>query len=242
MKRKLNRKPPPGNVRWVGSTGQNMRGIITNKAGRLVQFESWAERALLLRLDRDPEVKDYGSQPETFEYVDDQGRTRHYTPDFIVWRSAGIEIHEVTRSERRTQLRLHQREKAGAEICAARGWRYLVHTEGDLPQGAELANLLALARYRSTGYADPGVTKLVFEQLGQGQAIDLSTLVGQMAAKVGLPEPHVLAALGHLLWHGQLCTDLDRLIFEPDRGRSAPSVRVWLAAALQEGKDVSQTR
>ena len=67
---KLKRTPPPGNVRWVGTTGQNIRGVITNKMERIVQFESWAERSLLLRLDRDPEIIDYGSQPEQFKFVD----------------------------------------------------------------------------------------------------------------------------------------------------------------------------
>ena len=67
------RKPPPGNVRRVRSNGQNLRGVITNKAGRLVQFESWAERTLILRLDRDREVMDYQSQPEQYRFTDENG-------------------------------------------------------------------------------------------------------------------------------------------------------------------------
>ena len=146
---KFNRKPPAGNVRRVRSTGRNIIGGITNKAGREVQFESWQERALLLRLDRDPAVRDYGSQPETFEYIDNEGKTRHYTPDFIVWRYNGqIEIHEVTLAKRRRSPEMRRRETIGSKICQGRGWRYVVHTEEDLPQGAELANLLALIRYR----------------------------------------------------------------------------------------------
>lgn len=221
------RKPPPDNVRRVISTGQNIRGVITNKAGRSVQFESWAERALLLRLDREPAVKDYGSQPETFHYVGEQGKTRRYTPDFIVWRTDGTEIHEVTCAKRRTRPQLKQREAAGADICARRGWRYLVHTEQELPQGSELANLLALFRYRPTAYAQPDVAEAVRVRLRSGQAVALSVLTGQVAQEVDLPEPRVVAAMAHLLWHGQLKTDLQHLMFGPTYTGLMPGIFVW---------------
>ena len=224
----FNCKPPPGNVRRAGSTGENIYGVIINKAGRMVQFESWAERALLLRLDRDQTVKDYGSQPETFEYVDGQGKTRHYTPDFIVWRSGQVEIHEVTCSERRTaEPRLPQREVAGAEICAGRGWRYLVHTEQNLPQASELANLLALLHYRPLAYAQAQVTEAVRARLSAGRSVALAVLIRQVVQQLVWPEPRVLAAVGHLLWHGDLKTDLNQLIFGPSLTGIMPGVVVW---------------
>jgi len=225
---KFNRKLPPGNVRRVRSTGRNIIGGITNKAGREVQVESWQERALLLRLDRDPDVRDYGSQPETFEYVDEQGKTRHYTPDFIVWRYSGqIEIHEVTLAKRRISPRMQQREAVGSRICQARGWRYLVHTEEELPQGAELANLLALIRYRPIAYAHKAVTEAVCQQLGRGQPVVLALLIKPVVQELSLPEARVVAALGHLLWHGHLKTDLNQLIFGSTRTGLTLNVRVW---------------
>ena len=222
---KLNRKPPPGNVRRVGSTGQNIRGVITNKAGRLVQFESWAERALMLRLDRDPDVTDYGSQPEQFKFIDPEGRWHTYTPDFIVWRCDGqVEIHEVTLSKRRTRPNIRQREAAAAEICRTRDWRYVVHTEQTLPQGSELANLLALFRYRAAACTDQAVAGAVFKQLGQGDPVAMPVLVTQIAHELSLPEPSVVVVLGHMLWHGQVNTDLNRRIFT-DNG-IAPDVLI----------------
>jgi hypothetical protein len=222
---KLNRKPPPGNVRRVRSTGQNIRGVITNKAGRLVQFESWAERSLLLCLDRDPDVTDYGSQPEQLKFIDPQGQWHTYTPDFIVWRRDGhVEIHEVTLSKRRTRPNIRQREAAAAEICRTRDWRYVVHTEQTLPQGSELANLLALFRYRAIAYADQAVTGAVFNRLSHAEPTALPHLVTQIAHELGLPQPSVVAALGHMLWHGQVSTDLGRLIFT-DNG-IAPDVLI----------------
>lgn len=228
---KFNQKPPSGNVRRVRSTGRNIIGGITNKAGREVQFESWSERALLLRLDHDPEVRDYRSQPERFEYVDEQGKRRHYTPDFLVWRYSGqIEIHEVSLTSRRRLPELQRREAAGHRICQARGWRYLVYTEKDLPQGAELANLLALIQYRPTGYAHQTVTETVCQRLKPGQAVLLAELSRQVAQELSLPEPRVVAALGHLLWHDVLKTDLNQLIFGETRTGFILTVPVWQEA------------
>lgn len=222
------RKPPDGNVRRVRSNGHNLRGVIINKAGRPVQFESWAERSLILRLDRDPEVVDYQSQPERFSFSDEAGQGHSYTPDFKVWRRNGaIEIHEVTMSERRVRPELRHREQAGREICRQRGWQYVVHTERTLPSGSALANLLMLAGYRPTIYANPDVIQAVFEQLAAGQGIALGHLVRQLGQQLNLPESVVTGSLCYLLWHGELQTDLGRLLF--DQGTVEPGIQVWLS-------------
>jgi len=211
---KLNRKPPPGNVRHVGAAGQNIRGVITNKMGRIVQFESWAERTLLLRLDRDPSIIDYGSQPEQFKYADAQGKQHIYTPDFIVWRKDGqVEIHEVTISKRRTRPDIYQRETAAEKICRDRKWKYIVHTEQTLPQGCELANLLALFRYRPTAYTNQAVSEIVHNQLLEGNPILLNNLVVEVERELNISRPVIIAALGHMLWHGSVEIDLNQPIF-----------------------------
>jgi hypothetical protein len=231
---KLKRKPPLGNVRQVVSTGQNIRGIITNKAGRLVQFESWAERALLLRLDRDPDITDYGSQPECFQFTAPNGQQHSYTPDFIVWRSHGqVEIHEVTMTRRQTRPSIIQRESAAREICRERGWLYIVHTEQSLPQGSELANLLALFRYRPAAYADPAVSRAADESLAEGSLVALQNLTFQIAQKSGIAGPVVVAALSHMLWHGQLETDLRQLIFAAGHAGFSPNVWVQRTSSMQ---------
>jgi TnsA-like endonuclease N terminal len=73
----LKRKPPADNSRRVHSNGQTLCGVVTNKAGRTVQFESFAERSLLLRLDRSADVQDYLSQPDPIPYRDPSGKSHH---------------------------------------------------------------------------------------------------------------------------------------------------------------------
>ncbi len=111
----LKRKPPDKNVRCVASIGSNSRSTIYNKNGRTIQCESFSgERKLTLGFDRDPTIRDYQSQPIRIPYDDSDGKKHTYVPDFMVWRVDGsIEIHEVTRSERRI-LPNAQRREAGA--------------------------------------------------------------------------------------------------------------------------------
>lgn len=224
----LKRRPPVGNVRRVAAIGQNMRGVMTNKTGRVVQFESSLERSLLLRLDRDRSVRDYGSQPETFHFEDNQGKRHTYTPDFIVWRRDGtVEIHEVTLTSRQIRPSIRLREAAATAVCQKRGWRYVIHTEQTLPQAVELANLLALFHYRPLAYAQPAVAQAASDHLADGRTTAIHQLTSQLTAILHLPPAAVAVALYHMLWHGRLQTDLRQPIFV--QGSAAENVMVHLA-------------
>lgn len=224
----LKRRPPFGNTRRVVAIEGNLRGVMTNKAGRVVQFESFLERSLLLYLDRDRTVRDYGSQPETFHFLDDQGGQHTYTPDFIVWRhDESVEIHEVTLISRRSQDKIRRREEAAVAICLVRGWQYIVHTELDLPQDTELANLLALFHYRPSAYLHPAVAQAALAYVAVGQSAAMAHLVCQLTNSLGLPPVSIISTLGHLLWHDQLQTDLHQPIFV--QGAFASHIRLWLA-------------
>jgi hypothetical protein len=226
-KMSLKRKPPAGDVRRVSAIGSNARGTITNKAGRIVQFESFAERSLLLRLDRDWAVRDYASQPEQFKHQVEQGRQQVYTPDFIVWRENGdIEIYEVTRTERRTQEHAITREEMAQIICHDRGWTFRVHTEKDLPQGAELANLLGLFRYRPRGYRNEGITNAAYAYFAIHTQAAINDLMLHLAETEQVPQSTVAANLCHLLWHDELATCWQRSIFRD--ARFAASTLVWM--------------
>src|SRR5260221_13885938 len=102
----LKRKPPTGNIRRVTPIGENLRYAITSKDGETVQCESFQERKLAFGFERDPTVQAYRSQPERFAFTDSQGDLHTYVPDFFIWQTTGEkEIHEVTLTSRRAQLR-----------------------------------------------------------------------------------------------------------------------------------------
>jgi hypothetical protein len=224
----LKRKPPPGNVRRVHSNGLSIRGTLTNKAGRIVQFESHREYTLTLRFERNHRIVDYGSQPLTFTFPDEHGKGHTYTPDFIAWLDDGsIEIHEVTDTKRRTRPDIRQREEAAEAICRERHWKYVVHTQETLPEDSELANLLFLFRYRPQVYSNERVAETLLKLLVSNQPVQLRGLVAHLVSELSMPSPEVVAAIGHLLWHGVLSTNLHQLLFI--HSFFAPKAVVWLS-------------
>lgn len=142
----IRRNPPAGNVRRAVSTGRNQPDVVVSKTGRIVQYESHGEHMLILCFDRDRGVRDYISQPITFEYADATGR-RRFTPDYQVIRTDGrVEIHAVL-GEKAACLGTGMREAIIKGLCPQRGWEFLNHTSASLPQATERANLLALFAY-----------------------------------------------------------------------------------------------
>src|SRR6266446_9649560 len=230
----LKRKPPAGNVRRVAPIDNNLRYAITSKADETVQCESFQERKLTLLFDRDSTVQEYRSQPERFAWTSSQGTSHTYVPDFMVWKTTGeIEIHEVTLTSRQDRLSIQEREKAARSICQQRGWHYIVHREATLPQATEEANLLALARYRPTAYANRDVARFVQERLANAfSPILFRTLVTEMTHTFHLQQAPVVSALCHRLRHGTRETDLCRhLIFQDATPRA--TLLVWLRSAKE---------
>ncbi len=229
----LKRKPPAGNVRRVASIGMNSRSTIRNKNGRTIQCESFGgERKLTLVFDRDPTVRDYQSQPIRIPYDDSEGKKHTYVPDFMVWKVDGsIEIHEVTRSERRLLPNAQRREAAAQKHCQKEGWRYVVHTESSLPNDTVTTNLLELYMFRPTVYFRPDVVVAAREKLSNGRRVPLPRLIQEISQELELPVGVVSPGLYHLLWHGKIETDLRSLIFID--GAPLSRALVWLP--VQEG-------
>lgn len=229
----LRRKPPDDNVRRVAPIGTNSRSTIRNKNGRTIQCESFGgERKLTLCFDRDPTVRDYKSQPIRIPYEDSEGKKHTYVPDFMVWKVDGsIEIHEVTRSERRLLPNAQRREAAAQKHCQKEGWRYVVHTEDSLPDDTVTANLLELYMFRPTVYFRSDVFVAVHEKLSNGRRLSLPLLIKEISQDLGLPVGVVSPGLYHLLWLGRIETDLRSLIFID--GAPLSHALVWLS--VQEG-------
>lgn len=223
----LKRKPPAGNVRRVVSTGQNIPGNTTNKAGYTVQFESFEERILLVLFEKDRSIVDYRSQPFTLAFTNRQRKQQKYTPDFIVYRRNGaIEIHEVTLTKRQRQLSIAEREYAARELFQVWGWKYIVHTEQTLPKKTEVTNLLALLPYRLKAYALEGVIAIIDEYLrGEGRK-PARACMKYVASRLGLPEATVFSVLCHLIWQEDIFTDLDTLLIA--EGQFTLSAGIWL--------------
>lgn len=211
----MRRRPPVGSVRRPQIKGVNIRGVFTSTTGRLVQFESQAEWALILHLDRDPTIRDYGTWPETFSVAlpETPNQSQSYTPQCMVWRHAGPpEIHRVVRHDQWTPSGRAIGDPLGPHLCLARGWTYVTHRAEYLTAPTPFANLQALVRYRPHGYHHPDVTNYATMRLPLGETRAFATIIGDIMAAFDLPRPTIVAALCHLVWHGVLGIDMNRLL------------------------------
>ena len=149
----------------------------------LIPSASWRCVLIVTRGSRIIEVSPYVLAMLTQKII-----LHTYVPDFQVWRWDGlVEIHEVTLSERRLLPNAQRREKAAQEYCDNEGWRYVVHTEGSLPNDTEGANLLALYAYRPSIYSRADVSHAVIEKFGIGQHILLRQLISAISQDLDLP-------------------------------------------------------
>lgn len=207
----LKRRPPGDDTRRVRAIDGNIRGVITNKVGRIVQYESFAERSLLLRLDRARAIQDYASQPETLIYTTPDSKCHTYTPDFKIWKTHHqVEIHEVTCSERLSRPNQQSRMQAAQAICHERGWLYVVHTEKDLPQGTELSNLLILMAYRPKVYRDALLQEWLENE--PKQTMPLGDLISEIEQRLFKSVGQLLTGLYHEIWHGRIDMNWEELL------------------------------
>lgn len=230
----MKRRPPGTDTRRAHAFGNNIRGVTTNKCGRLVQFESEQERKLILLLERDITVIDFASQPERLDFLDAQGRARRYTPDFKVWRDdKRIEFHEVTVEARRNAREcLQLREAAAHEICRVRGWHFVVHTDLTLPAGQLYANLDFLSAFRSSAHITDDTTCWWYDHLSACLPASPVELLARHARDH--VRGNLLNTLYHLLWHDHIHMNWQQALIW--RGEFHPAARIWLQMPLKAVK------
>ena len=174
------------------------------------------------KLTDEEETQPYSVPQKGFVLISGNARS----PDFKVWHTDGrISLHEVTLAARSQTPPLQQRHTAAAQFCRERGWQYHLHTETTLPQGSELANLLALWGYRPSRYADPVIRHALFTALDKGEQ-RLYPLVMSLSEECTTTPIQVAVCLYHLLWHDQIGMDWQRLLFQDAVPQA--DTRLWL--------------
>lgn len=210
----LRRKPPKRNVRNVHSNGKTTTGITTNNQNETIQFESGAEDILQLSFLRDRTIKRLVSQPMEIPYYDEEGKLRTYYPDYLIERIDGsIEIYEFTLSSRRFSPKGIARERGAKQYCDEKGWKYIVHTELDLPSKTYQDNLQALFGFCAFAYDNEDVYREITRLLSDCENKLFSTLISELKMKFDLEEGIINAVIFHRMWFCDLCTDFNELIF-----------------------------
>uniref|UniRef100_UPI003F494E4B TnsA-like heteromeric transposase endonuclease subunit n=1 Tax=Amycolatopsis sp. CA-096443 TaxID=3239919 RepID=UPI003F494E4B len=186
----------------------------TATTGSLVGYESWLERDTLIVLDFDPDVVGIASQPFWLFWTTAEGKPRSHAPDYFARLADGSARVIDCRPADRIKPRDAAAFEAARDACAVMGWSYEVV---DSPGEVLLGNLRWLAGYRHPrhGLAEPARhLRAVFAKPGP-----LMSRVSVVGAPIAL-----LPVLYHLLWRGDLHTDLSVPLHENSIVAAAPKL------------------
>ena len=222
----LKRRPPAHNTRRAKTNTKNVWGVMTNQKNETLQFESDKEKTLALTLLCNKAVSEVISQPMRIPFTDGDGQSHTYTPDYLVrYLDGHTEIHEFSMTHARMRPEIRRREEAGRKYCEDQGWDYVIHTEQTLPSATKTANLKTLRRYGPSSYFDPAIANCILSLLADGARVPIDQLAWQVAEILNVPLPWVNSTIFHMLWHGQLSTDMEILLFI--EGTPNPRARIW---------------
>lgn len=166
--------------------------------GSLVGFESWLERDRLMLLDHDRHVAGLASQPFRVTW---QGATRRisHTPDYFARLVDGAGLVIDVRPAHRVKPEDAEKFSATEAMCRAIGcWTYVLVHE---PEPVLMANIRWLSGYRHPRYRVGAVVDRLREVFGRPR------MLVEGASAAGDPLV-VLPTLFHLLWCGDLSTEL----------------------------------
>jgi len=142
-----------------------------------------------------------------------------------------VELHRIRPGDGAADPAPRGPEAADRERCRARGWGFVAHAATTLTAEPAFANLLTLYGYRPSSRAHDDVADAARAALADGHARPVARLVADLAPLLDLAPGTVAAALGHLLWHGALATDLATHLLIAD-GQFRPDALVRLPGPL----------
>ncbi len=173
-----------------------------------VAYESRLELARLRLADFDADVLAIRAQPFRLVYADDEGRSHRHVPDFAL----SLTSHRRRIVNVKPRRRLEDTVVRTALVNAHRafescGWETEIWS-GDDP--VLITNIQFLAGYRNPALFDPALVGRAKALVSPSQTMcQLESLLSEH----GVPEPRPIVL--HLLWTGDLRTDLRRTL-EPD--------------------------
>jgi hypothetical protein len=169
---------------------------------RMIVYESRLELARIMIADFDPLVAGIAAQPMQL-CAPDGHRLRRHVPDLLlVDHGGGVTVVDVKASHKREDPQTRQLMAWTREIVGLRGWGFEDWYEAPQPL---LANVTFLAGYRRAAVIDASLVESVRDAVGAGSSIaDVERSLSRWDFR--LVRPAVL----HLLWRGELVTDLSR--------------------------------
>lgn len=179
----------------------------------MVAFESTLERDFIIRAEFDPLIRTVAEQPVRIYFADKQGKTRTYTPDFLITYHANgnycrepMLVEVKPRADLIEQWRdLHPRLRAGARYAKRHGLAFRIATEQEIRDDV-LANAKWLMQHRSSRISDDDLQAIV-STLKVLTKTTVWDLVEAAAASCKRAKEHLLAAVWYAIANGLLVCD-----------------------------------
>lgn len=175
------------------------RWAFSTTMGRHLRLESSLEHDLVRDLDRRPNVSVLVSQPARLEWPGPRKRVEQHIPDLLSTDASGVvTVWNIRPTEKQDEEFRTDSERTG-QACSEVGWRYEVFA--GFPSARRI-NLMWMDGYRrSMPWYEPGLAAI-------REALPTGGTIGQVQQLDG-GAGHVLSAMWHALWAGELFADLD---------------------------------
>lgn len=214
-------------VRKLKPNNRSLTGWVSCRDGRSVPFESSLERDLIIVLDFNLNTESIHAQPFTIDYVNDEGRNRFYTPDFLAIKnrldnSADALVYEVKYREdlRENWRKYKSRFKAARRYCRCEGMSFCLVTEREI-RTPLVQTATFLRRYR-TYQADEATEIELIRGMKVFDKLEGCTPNSLLQASYAY-QPNRAKAIAHL-WR---LMDSRRILFEEDVPLTMNS-NIWL--------------
>lgn len=146
-------------ARKIPKNYRNLTGKwFSNKADKLVAFESSLERDFIIMQDIDPSVSSVVEQPVRIIYKDDAGRERSYVPDFQLAYNSNQQLSTLFEVKYRADLFENwsiykPKFKAALSFAKSHGLKFKLITEREI-SGVVLENAKFLSNYLNDYFLD----------------------------------------------------------------------------------------
>lgn len=193
---------PVREFRWYQGRKHYSGWYWSSTTRSMIVYESRLEMARIMLADFDPAVVRIAAQPMRL-CAPDGGRLRRHVPDLLlVDRAGGVTVVDVKAPHKRADAATQELMAWTRRVVGLRGWGFEDWYEA--PRQV-LANVTFLAGYRRPSVIDSGLIEAVREVVGTGSSIvDVERSLSGWDCR--LVRPTVL----HLVWRGDLVTDLTR--------------------------------
>lgn len=179
------------------------------KLARPVFVDSHLEYLFAIWLEYEKTVDSYQEQPFQIQY-EDNGKQRHYTPDFLVRGHQGDYVVEVKLQKYVWTEKTQKLAKIGGDWCFERGMLYTVYTDREL-HTVRMQNISKLFMF--------GKNQNFFEMFGAVMIDEITNYVAtasypttfNSAALALMPdEPHrIFSAIAYCGFHHYIEVDID---------------------------------